>query len=201
MQKLPRLSSAVPMLFVFGPAFLLVPAFLLGPAFLLVPALLQGQATSAADEAAFLRAAGENFGFPHSELEVIRRWGLSSGEIPVVLFLAGRAGVSPDVLVTQRSIGESWMAIAGAYALHAGDFHVQIDGPYGPLAGVYDRFNGRPASEWRDISLSDDEVVGLVNVSFLARYLRVSPGRAAQELGQGGGMVGAFRRLGGGSGP
>ena len=184
MRTLPRLSSAIPML------FLCVPALLQG----------QGQATGAADEVAFLHAAGESFGFPHGELEVLRRWGLSSGEIPVVLFLARRAGVSPDVLVTQRSSGDSWMAIATRYQLHAGDFHVQLDGPHGTLAGVYDRFNDRPASKWRDISLSDEEVVGLVNVSFLARYLNVSPGRAAEELGQGGGMVGAFQRLRGGSG-
>lgn len=170
---------------------------------LLGPALLQGQAQTrgGAEEVAFLRAAGDNFGFPHRELEVLRRWSLSAGEIPVVLFLAKRAGVSPDVVVTQRSSGERWMAIATKYAIHAGDFHVPLGGPYGTLAGVYNRFNDRPASEWREISLSDDEVVGLVNVSFLARYLRVSPGRAAQELGRGGGMVGAFLRLRGGGGP
>ena len=178
MRTLPRLSPAMVLLFASAPA------------------LLHGQeqTTDRSDEGAFLRAVGENFGFPASELEVLRRWGLSAGEIPVVLFLAKRAGVSPDVVVTQRGGGESWMAIAATYSLHAGDFHVQLDGPYGGLAGAYDRFNERPASEWREISLSDTEVVGLVNAGFLARYLTVSPGRAAQELGQGD-VVGALLRL------
>ena len=178
MRTLPRLSSALVMLF------------------LSAPALLQGQeqTTDRTAEGAFLRAVGENFGFPASELEVLRRWSLSAGEIPVVLFVAKRAGVSPDVVVTQRGGGESWMAIATKYSLHAGDFHVQLDGPYGVLAGAYNRFNERPASQWREIALSDTEVMGLVNARFLARYLKVSPGRAAQELGQGD-VVGAFLRL------
>ncbi len=184
MRTLPRLSSAVAMLLL---SLAAVPQG-------------HGQTTGRAGEAAFLRAVGENFGFPSSELEVLRRWGLSAGEIPVVLFLAKRAGVSPDVVVTQRGGGESWMAVAGRYSLHAGDFHVQLDGPYGALAGAYNRFNERPASDWREIPLSDVEVVGLVNARFLAGYLNVSPGRAAQELGQGD-VVGAFLRLRGRDAP
>ena len=178
MRILPRLSSAAAMLLLSGPL------------------LLQGQGRTAggADEAAFLRAVGESFGVPASELEVLRRWSLSASEIPVVLFLAERAGVSPDVLVTRRGGGEDWMAIATRYSLHAGDFHVQLDGPYGALAGAYERFNRRPASEWREIPLSDDEVVGLVNVRFLTRYLNVSPASAARELGRGD-VVDAFMRL------
>ncbi len=160
------------------------------------PERLQGQGAPAdrTDEEAFLRAVGEDFGLPATELEVLRRWGLAAAEIPVVLFVARRAGVSPDVVVTQRSGGESWMTIATRYSLHAGDFHVRLGGPYGALAEAYHRFDALPAARWREITLSDAEVAGLVNARFLARHLQVSPSRAARELADGD-AVGAFARL------
>ena len=180
MRSLRRVSSTITVLFLLGPA------------------VHQGQGAGGQEATAFLRAVGDHFGISAGEVAVLSRWRLPAGEIPVVLYLADRAGVSPDVVVAQRRRGESWMAIAGAYSVHAGDFHVQMDGPPGVLAGTYERFNGRSASEWRGISLSDDEVVALVNVRFLSRFLRVSPARVAQELGGGRGMVDVFQRLGGG---
>ena len=173
----------------------------LAPFFLLpAPVALQGQRPDAggADEAAFLRAVGEHFGTPRQEVVVLSQWKLATGEIPVVLFLAERAGVSPDVVISQRRRGEAWMAIAHKYSVHAGDFHIGIDGHPGILADAYERFSARPASEWREIDLSDLEVVGLVNVRFLSRYLSVTPDRVAQELDDVDGVVGVFVRLRGG---
>ncbi len=174
-----------------------VPRFSIAVAILLLsgPAALRAQTAGEAAVVEYLQAVGEHYGFPYSELEVLRRWNLSPGEIPVVLFVAGRAGVSADVVVALWSSQEDWMSIATRFELHAGDFHVPFDGPRGPLTGVYDRFNERPASQWRDIALSDDEVVGLVNVDFLARYLGVPPSCAAAQIGGAGGMVSAFLRL------
>lgn len=165
----------------------------------MAPAVLQSQGTGAGSvQKTFLNAVGEYFGIPPREVAVLSRWNLSEGEIPVVLFLAERAGVSPDVVVVQRRQGQSWMEIAAAYSVHAGDFHVQIDGPAGILDEASLRFSSRAASEWRNISLTDDEVVGLVNVRFLSRFLGVPPARVAQELGGVGGMAGVFQRLRGG---
>lgn len=170
---------------------------------LMAPAAVQGQrpGTGGSDEAAFLRAVGEHFGTPHQEVVVLSQWRLASGEIPVVLFLAERAGVSPDVVISQRRRGEAWMTISRQYSVHAGDFHIRIDGQTGILADAYERFNARAATEWDEIALSDDEVVGFVNVRFLSRYLQVSPGRVAQELDDVDRVVDVFARLKGGAGP
>ena len=167
------------------------------------PAGLRGQCpgTDGSDEAAFLRAVGEHYSVPQQEVMVLAQWRLASGEIPVVLFIAERAGVSPDVVISQRRRGESWMAISAEYSVHAGDFHVRIDGHAGILADAYERFNARAASEWSEIALSDDEVVGLVNVRFLSRHLRVPPERVARELGDVDGVVAVFVRLKGNGGP
>lgn len=167
---------------------------------LAAPTALEAQrgGTGNSDETAFLRAVGEHFGTPRSEVQVLTRWGLSVGEIPVVLRLAKRAGVSPDVVVSRRRQDDSWMEIAQGYSVHAGDFHVPIDGSRGFLTAAYERFSARPASQWREISLSDAEVVGLVNIRFLSRKLDVRPVRVIEAMGDGSDIVGAFIRLRGG---
>ena len=167
---------------------------------LLPPGAARGQRGGEGDpdETAFLRAVSQHFGTPRSEVLVLSRWGVSAKEIPVVLRLSKRAGVSPDVVVARRRHGDGWMEIAQGYSVHAGDFHVPIDGSTGFLGAVYERFNARSASEWREISLSDAEVVGLVNVRFLSRALGLSPGRVVKAMGDGRDVVGVFIRLGGG---
>ena len=164
---------------------------------LAAPAALEAQrgGTASSDESAFLRAVAEHFGTPRSEVQVLSRWSLSTKEIPVVLRLAKRAGVSPDVVVAQRRRGVGWMEIARGYSVHAGDFHVPIDGSAGLLNAAYERFNARPASEWRDISLADAEVVGLVNLRFLSRALDVRPGQVVEAMGDDNDIVGVFVRL------
>jgi len=164
---------------------------------LAAPTALEGQrgGSGNSDEAMFLRAVGEHFDTPHSEVRVLTRWSLSAKEIPVVLRLAKRAGVSPDVVVARRRHGDSWMEIAHGYSVHAGDFHVPINGSPGFLKAAYDRFGARPASQWRDISLSDAEIVGLVNVRFLSRALKLRPERVVEAIGDANDIVGVFIRL------
>jgi len=175
---------------------------LLGGALLipLAPGTVRGQGGTGgdADEMAFLRAVGQHFGTPRSEVLVLSRGGVSASEIPVVLHLSKRAGVSPDVVVARRRRGDGWMEIAGVYSVHAGDFHVPIEGATGFLNAVYERFSARSASQWSEISLSDDEVVGLVNVRFLSRVLDLSPARVVRAMGDGRDFVGVFIRLSGG---
>ncbi len=48
-------------------------------------------------EGDFLRGAAEYFNVAPREAVVISQWGLRPAEVPVVLFLSGRAGVSPAV--------------------------------------------------------------------------------------------------------
>lgn len=168
--------------------------------FPLAPGSVRGQGGTGGDpdEVAFLRAVGQHFGTPRSEVLVLSRGGVAVIEIPVVLHLSKRAGVSPDVVVARRRRGDGWMEIAGGYSVHAGDFHVPFDGSAGFLRAVYERFNARSASQWSEISLSDEEVVGLVNVRFLSRVLDLTPARVVKAMGDGRDFVGVFIRLSGG---
>lgn len=145
----------------------------------------------------YLRAVSEHFRIPAAEVAVLSRWGLPAGDIPVVLFLSGRAGVSADVVVAQRRRGAEWMEIARGHSLHAGSFHVPLDGPAGFLAGAYERFGSVDAPGWSSLSLSDAEVAGLVHVRFLSEHMDVPPARVLAELGSGD-VVAGYRRLRGG---
>lgn len=150
------------------------------------------------DAGSYLRAVSEHFRIPAAEVAVLSRWGLPAGEIPVVLFLSAETGVSPDVVVAQRRRGAEWMEIARGYSVHAGAFHVPLDGPPGFLAGAYERFGSVDALGWSSIPLSDAEVAGLVNVRFLSQHMGVPPARVLAELGRGDAVAG-YRRLQGGS--
>lgn len=162
---------------------------------LCAPGPVLGQQEDAA--AGYLQAVSEHFRIPAAEVAVLSRWGLPAGDIPVVLFLSGQAGVSPDVVVAQRRRGAGWMEIAGGYSVHAGAFHVPLDGPPGFLAGAYERYGAVDAVRWSSISLSDAEVAGLVNVRFLSQHMGMPPARVLAELGSGDAVAG-YRRLRGG---
>lgn len=156
---------------------------------------LAGQPPGGDATDAYFRAVAEHFRTTEREVSVLAQWGLSAGEIPVVLYLAERAQVSPDVVVAQRRRGAEWMDIASGLSVHAGDFHVPVDGPAGFLSDAYARFGEAPPSAWSGVRLTDAEVVGLVNVRFLSRSLGRPAAEVARGLGDGADMVAGFSRL------
>ena len=165
--------------------------------FLSVPTALSGQrgGGGGGPEADFLRGVAEYYNMPQAEVAVLTQWGMAPAEIPVVLFLAGRAGVSPDVVVAQRQRGRAWIDISQGFGVHAGDFYVRLAGPTGPLERAYDQFSNTPASRWSELDLEDREIVALVNVRFMSRHLDVPPGDVIRALQGRGGVVAGYRTL------
>ncbi len=151
-------------------------------------------------EEAYLQAVAEHFRVPTDEVRVLASWGRPPSDIPVVLFVAARGGVSPDAVMALRNAGRGWAEIAGRWQLHAGDFHVPLDPSVdaGPLATVYEAYRSRPATGWPSIPLSDGDVVSLVHLGFLSDYLGVAPTRVLQALARSGAGPGALAALRGG---
>ncbi len=149
------------------------------------------------DQQAYLQAVAEHFHVSIDEVRVLARWGRPAQEIPVVLFLAGQGGVSPDAVMALRNAGRGWSAIASRWQLHAGQFHVPLESSAdpGPLSGVYEQFRARPGSAWPSIELSDQDVVSLVHLRFLSSYLGVPPRRVLGALSQVGAGPAALRAL------
>lgn len=134
------------------------------------------EVTDAAREAYF-GAVAEFFELPRSEVGILASWRLDPDEIPVVLFVAHRSGVSAEAVVALRRSGRGWAQLAQRYGLDAAHFHVPLSdqAQAGSLGRVYEQYRTRPAERWAEIPLRDGEIVALVNLRVLAQTLAVSP--------------------------
>jgi hypothetical protein len=133
-----------------------------------------------AAHADYFRAVASFFNLPANEVAILSDWELDADEIPVVLFVARRAGVSPEALVALRSNGQSWTRLTGQYRVNASALHVPVrdDVPAGALEGAYQAFRGTPVSGWSSIQLSDPHIIGLVNIRVISQSL----GLPAEEV-------------------
>jgi len=161
------------------------------------PSLSRAQAVDPAVRDAYFRAASDYFHVPMQEVTIISGWGMNPDEVPVVLFLAQRAGVSPDALIGVRRGGRPWMEVASRFGVGASVFHIPLpqDADLGPLTRACGEFSRRPAGEWGQIRLEDLEVVALVNVRVLAEQTESTPVRVLEALGEAGTFVAAYPLL------
>lgn len=145
----------------------------------------------------YFRAAASHFGVSASEVGILAEWDIQADEVPVVLFVARRAGVSTDALAALRRSGRSWADLASQYGVNAGHFHVTLDEatPLGPLSRAYGEYRVRASAGWPAIRLEDREIVLLVNLRFLAEELGRSPADVLGALERAGSGPAAFRLL------
>jgi len=145
------------------------------------------QATGEAAREAYFKAVAEYFDLPSSEVSILSDWRLPPEEIPVVLYLAVRAGVSPEAVVALRTSGRGWGELARRYRLDAAQFHIPIpDGaPAGALEGAYRGYRSLPAARWRELALDDADIVGLVNLRMLSETLHRAPEEVLAAAGRG----------------
>jgi hypothetical protein len=127
----------------------------------------------------FYLAIGEHYKVPEKEIIVVRQKNIPDEELPVVFFLASRAGVAPSVIIKLRLGGKSWMAITAHFGLNAGIFYVpaaKVSGP--PYGKAYGHFKNKKKAKWGAIRLSDAEVVNFVNLKFISEHY----GRPADDI-------------------
>jgi hypothetical protein len=139
-------------------------------------AALEAQQQNHAEQAYF-RAVSRYFQIPESELAILRNWDVPADEIPVLLFVARRAGVSTEALVALRESGRSWTELAARYRIGPQALHVPLHDPSsaGRLDSLYAAFRDTPVDRWGSISLSSEDIVALVNVRVLSQSLGLSP--------------------------
>ncbi|MHB1194919.1 MAG: hypothetical protein ACYC6F_17990 [Longimicrobiales bacterium] len=149
----------------------------------------------------YFGAVAEYFVLPRSEVTILGDWNLPAEEIPVVLFLARRGGVSPEAVVALRRSGQGWAALAERYRMGPAEFHVPLpeSAAAGSLEGVYRTFRSLPTSGWQEIELTDADIVGLVNLRLLSETLRRPPQDILAEQA-GVSWVAVYARLLGGAG-
>jgi len=127
----------------------------------------------------FYLAVGDHYRVPSRQVVDIRtRYGLLDEELPLVFFLAARAHVGPQAVIDLRLRKTSWLDIGLHFGLSPEIFFMpvameRIGPPYGNAYGYYRKY-GR-AGDWRKVTLSDREVIDLVNLRFLSEYHGLTP--------------------------
>jgi hypothetical protein len=124
----------------------------------------------------FYLAIGDHYKQPEKEIVVVRKRGVPDEELPVVFYLASRAGVSPAAIIKLRLGGKSWMDITFHYGLTAQIYYIDLGRNPGPPYGkAYGHFKNKPRKQWGKIVLGDADIVNFVNLRFLSSHYGYSP--------------------------
>lgn len=155
---------------------------------LLTAVAFPGIASAAQDpqERAYFRAVAGFFQVPETEVAILGHGGeVPPEEIPVVLFMARRGGVSAEAVVALRESGRTWTELAQRFGVGANALHVPMRDPAatGTLAPVYERYGVTPMDQWTTMRLEGGEIVALVNVRVLSQALGIEPDRIAVRTG------------------
>jgi len=144
------------------------------------PAIEQTEAESRL----YVRSVARVFGTAPAEADLLAGWLSHPSELPVLLHLAARAGVSPDIVGSLRRSGASWQRLASKFGLSSAVFYVEVGETQvgGVLARPLRQFRDRPPARWHAIALTDMEIVALVNVRVLAEAASTSPSEVAVAL-------------------
>jgi len=171
-------------------------------AFILMTFLSASIAPAAAQESPaaqveYFAAVASFFNLPPTEVAILSEWEIPAQEIPVVLFMARRSGVSPEALVALREAGQSWATLATRYRVGPAALHVPVpdDASAGSLARAYQEYRGTPVARWSTIRLTDEDVVGLVNVRLISQSLGLPAERVLGRTGSVGTYVELYAHL------
>lgn len=134
---------------------------------------------------AYYRAVAGFFQIPESEIAILAHGGeVPAEEIPVVLFMARRGGVSAEAVVALRGSGRTWPDLAQRFGVGANALHVPLNDPGASTLGpLYQRFAATPVDQWPTLRLEGGEIVTLVNVRVLSQALGVEPDQVARRAG------------------
>lgn len=131
-------------------------------------------------------------------MEMKQRYNFNDEEMPVVLFLAARAGVEPSVIIDLRRKRMSWWNIGRRFNINPEVFFVTVNNenigrPYGNAYGYYRKNRGM--RDWGKTVLSDPDMVNLVNLKFMSEHHGI-PAERIMKMRRGGANFPDIRRQG-----
>jgi hypothetical protein len=134
----------------------------------------------------FYLAIGDHYGAPEKEVVMVRERGIPDDDLPVVYFIARRAGVPPIAVIKLRLEGRSWMDITFHYGLTAEIYYMEVGKVEGPPYGkAYGHFKNKPRKEWNTIKLADADIINFVNLRFLSEHYGYSPDEIVRMRSEG----------------
>ena len=135
----------------------------------------------------FFLVVGDYYRVPQKEIIIIRERGIPPYEIPVVLFIAKRARVAPDVITVLRLRDNAWLHTTLRFGLGPEIFYFPVGGvvrdpPYGRAYGYYKH---KPKKEWKTILLRDDDIINLVNLKLMSEHYGYPPEKIIKMRSEG----------------
>ena len=125
---------------------------------------------------------------PPGQLKKYRNRGFPGEQLPVALYMASRARVSPSVIVDLRLGGMNWMEISMRYGIPPSAYYVPVGRTPGPPYGhAYGYYNKHPRKKWkwRYMRFSDNDFVNLVNLRFISDNHGYSPAQVIKMRSDG----------------
>lgn len=145
---------------------------------LVVAVMLAVPAVSLAGEEAetFSSALASYFGVSAEEVAAVWETGVSGDEIPVALLLAKLTKSSPANFGKLRARGDSWRDIAKVRNVGSDAFYMKIDAKFesATFSPIFAHFDTTSESKWRELPLTDGDVVNLVNLKFISSHFDYS---------------------------
>lgn len=108
----------------------------------------------------------------------VRQRGIPDEELPVIFYLASLAGVAPRLVADEyRKPGISLYDLTTIFGLGPDVYYypvkVKVDGP--PYGKAYGYYKNKPKKEWKNIKLSNSDIINLVNLRFISESRGVDP--------------------------
>ncbi len=135
----------------------------------------------------FFLAIGDYYRIPQTEIIIIWKRGIPAYEIPVVLFIAKRAHVAPEIVMDFRLRDNTWLYTTLRFGLGPEIFYVPLgvaakDSLYRKVYGYYEH---KPKKEWKTIVLSDDDIINLVNLKLMSEHYGYPPEKIIKMRSEG----------------
>lgn len=127
----------------------------------------------------YIMSVGDFYKFDYEQVNELLDSDITIEELPVVCFIAQRAGVAPKEVVEARAVGQSWQAVTSEFNLNATDYYVIIHGEYTSreFRIAFDKFHSRLDYDWKNVVLDDADIINLVNLRFIYQHHDFSPFR------------------------
>lgn len=135
----------------------------------------------------FFLAVVDYYRIPQDEVITIRGRGVPPYEIPVVLLIAKRAHVPPEIVMEFRLRGNTWLYTTLHFGLGPEIFYVPIGvavrDPF--FRKAYGYYKHRPKKEWKTIVLSDEDIINLVNLKLMSEHYGYPPEKVIRMRSRG----------------
>ncbi len=121
-------------------------------------------------------AAGKYYQASSKELRAMQDSGIPVEEFSLVLHVSRHGGIGSEDVVKQRVSGEKWANILSRFCVSPETLYVPLKTGIGKAPTRPYRFYRNTAREaWKTQTFTDDDIVNMANLKFVAEFYRTPP--------------------------